>query len=256
MNAMSALHFTGVELFDAGTTAEYYATHFGFRRCESRRAFAALWRQKRSLPIERPSALLCACDDLRALFEEYVDETEGCCSASRRPRAGAAPGQQARGAPRKHTVRLTGLPLPGTSEHALRTALEEVLGPGRQYTIERVKMVECIGAAFVTFAEPTGAAAALALNGCTLPLGAGAHAPNVQVVLHGRKVKGGSKASNTMRGADPAASCSSVCTDSGKGGCAEGLALAEGHPPSRSTRPELSLAAHGQSAVGVRIDWL
>lgn len=40
----------GVELFDAGTTASYYATHFGFRRCASRQAFLELWRSRRTQP--------------------------------------------------------------------------------------------------------------------------------------------------------------------------------------------------------------
>ena len=55
----------GVELFDAGTTAEYYATNFGFRRCASREAFVELWRNRRSRPLATPFDVVCAsaCDD-------------------------------------------------------------------------------------------------------------------------------------------------------------------------------------------------
>ena len=58
------LRRAGVELFDAGTTAEYFASQYGYRRCASRRDFTDLWRAKRTLPLSNPRVLSEPCTDV------------------------------------------------------------------------------------------------------------------------------------------------------------------------------------------------
>ena len=80
-------------------------------------------------------------------------------------------------------MRISGLP-PGVSEARLRTALAQVAPAVALGAIERLTIVERLGAAFVTVMRPAHVDVLLGLDGCVLPL---SEAPAVQVVAHGRR---------------------------------------------------------------------
>ena len=183
------LRRAGVELFDAGTTAGYYANLFGFRRCASRRAFAAEWRAHRDTPLTTPLALRDACQDVRGLLEAYRDEVNPSIARQERPAHGAAHKSRR---PQKHTVRFSGLPT-GVSDSAIRAALERAPPPASTCTnaITKIATVEHLGLVFVTFGDEAAAAAALSLDGCAMPIFEGDPAPIVAAQLHGRKTKRG-----------------------------------------------------------------
>ena len=195
----------GVELFDAGTTAEYYATNFGFRRCASREAFVELWRNRRSRPLATPFDVVCAsaCDDVRGLLEAYLFEVSPSERISALTSSQAQPAAKATTRALKPTVRITGFPTTtgAIDETQVIAALTTALPSISAADIARVAIVDSLGAVFVTFAEEWAAAAALTLDGCPLALASPptAHgtvdddesaAPIVSVIAHGRKVKG------------------------------------------------------------------
>jgi hypothetical protein len=207
------LRRAGVELFDAGTTASYYADLFGFQRCESRAQFVRRWREKRGLEIASAPSLESACDDLRGLFDDYIEESRLCGTgggavgggtrAADATAAAAGNGVPGGGTPaaarqQKHTVRLSGLPA-GLSELILRKALLAALAPdegggsrARFDQIAKLSLVEHLGAAFVTFATAEAATAALALDGSVLPIGNSAGGGGGQIVCvapHAKKAK-------------------------------------------------------------------
>jgi len=79
-------------------------------------------------------------------------------------------------------VRIGGLP-PNVAEVRLRTALAQAVPAVSSGAIERLTIVERLGAAFVTVKRPAHVQVLLGLDGCVLPL---AEAPTVQVVAHGK----------------------------------------------------------------------
>jgi len=196
------LRRAGVELFDVGTTAGYYSELFGFRRCDSRRHFVEQWRKKRACALANPTMLREACSDVRALLVQYQTAPTGGTQAAH-ARAGPKANERERAArPLKHTVRIDGLQTDGLHADALATALASAI-PLSVDRIERVSLVAQLSAAFVTFADASSHEAALALDGCVLPIGAEgarhacqssdgvgeAPAPIVRVQAHGRKAK-------------------------------------------------------------------
>ena len=187
-----------MRLFDAGTTAEYYATFLGFRRCASRREFVDRWRAHRTCALAQPEALHEACDDVRGLFNSYLrEQTSECAAGAASGATAGALASVARAAPtlrpQKQTVRIEGLPPPCLEEATIRAALTGVLPASAASAIQRVTIVAPLGAAFVTFGDAAAAAATLTLDGSALPCGppgcAGTSTPVVHVTAHGRKVK-------------------------------------------------------------------
>lgn len=167
------LRRAGVELFDAGTTADYMG-QYGYQRCASRRAFTELWRAKRGLPLSNPGTLRDPCDDVRGLLKAYQQQRVGNM---------ASPHQAAREP--KHTVRISGL-RSVVAEEQLLAALAQAKPELKPDAIQRLTIVGHLGAAFVTVTQSAYADVLLALDGCVLPF---AEASIVRVQPHGRKVK-------------------------------------------------------------------
>ena len=202
------LRRAGVELFDAGTTAEYFVSQYGYRRCGSRRDFTDLWRAKRTLPLSNPRVLSEPCVDVRSLLETYQQSLSRASAACRvatpslphcltpsltpslphsippsLPPSAVPASHWSTTRQAKHSVRISGLP-PGVSEARLRTALAQVAPAVALGAIERLTIVERLRAAFVTLVSSAHVDVLLGLDGCVLPL---IEAPVVQVVAHGRR---------------------------------------------------------------------
>ncbi len=205
------LRRAGVELFDAGTTAKYFASQYGYRRCASRRDFTDLWRSKRTLTLSNPRVLSEPCADVRGLLETYqqsLSRASAVCLECRvatpslphslphslthslthsfthsLPPSAVPASHRSTTRKAKHSVRISGLP-PGVSEARLRTALAQVAPAVALGAIERLTIVEHLGAAFVTVVSPAHVDVLLGLDGGVLPL---TEAPAVQVVAHGRR---------------------------------------------------------------------
>ena len=203
------LRRAGVELFDAGTTAEYYARLFGFRRCGSRHEFVQLWRSRRSLALAQPEVLGAACEDVGGLLTSYAEEVgvDGGAAAWIARRRGMHEAKGARGSfrPEKRTVQISGLP-PSVDEAALVAALRasapDAIGAS---SIKTVSLVGKIASAFVTFSDEAAQRGALALDGCAIPLDGNDAAPILHVAPHGRKRKGhGNHSHSTVASASAA----------------------------------------------------
>jgi Leu/Phe-tRNA-protein transferase len=139
------LRRAGVELFDAGTTADYFARYFGYRRCASRRDFAALWRRKRALGLANPRVLSQVCDNVRGLLETYQKQVGGASEVCQMAAASAAAATQLSTRTPKHTVRISGLS-PGVAEAELRAALAQAMPAVIGDAIARLTIAEHLGA--------------------------------------------------------------------------------------------------------------
>eukprot|EP01051_Picozoa_sp_SAG22_P001965 SAG22_NODE_83_length_21704_cov_58.556584_8_plen_490_part_00 len=170
------LRKAGVTLFDAGTTAGYYITLFGFRRT-SRKEFVALWREHRGHDLDAGRAALhTGCADVRRL----LDASRGASNHQHQeqqqtPAVAADAASRQKHPQQKPSVKVDGLPQ-GTTAADL-SALFASCG-----TVTKATVVGHKGFGVLLFTEQAGAAAALALNGTSQRFGtAGAGTAGVVV---------------------------------------------------------------------------
>jgi hypothetical protein len=115
------LRNAGVRVFDAGTTAGYWVTLFGYRRT-TKSEFLALWRAHRGAALSAPAVLDADCVDIRGLLD--CARSGGGSPPSSQPSAAAA--AVPRRAP-KPSVQVDGLP-EGTDVVVLKAAFEQATG--------------------------------------------------------------------------------------------------------------------------------
>ena len=195
------LRSAGVRLYDVGTTAEYYASLFGFRRT-SRDEFVRLWRAHRSGRLEPAEAAVLGegCSDLRGLLEA---EREAQRSQTNTATAGAAAGTTAATtttsvasrtpSKSKSAVTVTGLP-GGLSSDNLAAAFAPCGRVVKATMVDKARGDVSGGGGGVSgggggggdgggaeerfgvllFEEEAGAQAALQLDGTTMAVGAAA----------------------------------------------------------------------------------